>query len=175
MQYGFYLFFYSWVFLIQYLEHFCWKSKDTRQKRQCCWCLYLRLEHGAAVHRVGRRSPLPLLPFALNFCNQRITSCKAETFSSISTQKEEPRGSLTFQVVVCYKTQRHHEGQFLEERNSFIIRTCQWHWARHLSVASLRYTPLGYPLSWFWGEETTEEWRRRGGWQRPSALLHLLI
>lgn len=36
-------------------------------------CLYLGFEDGAAVHRVGRRPPLPLLSFTLNFCHQGNT------------------------------------------------------------------------------------------------------
>lgn len=86
--------------------------------------LYLRFKHGAAVHRVGRRSPLPLLSFALNFCNQTIRALKQQPswLQHQHWKRRTSKQSLTFQVVMCYEAQRHHEGQFLEERNSYIIR-----------------------------------------------------
>ncbi len=63
---------------------------------------YLGLKHGAAVHRVGRRSPLPLLSFALNFCNENIEVSELEAAAAECGRSLEER-SLTFQVVVCYE------------------------------------------------------------------------
>lgn len=122
----------------QFWQHLWnWKLENKKTTEgQCvfktsCWWSYLRFKHGAAVHRVGCRSSLPLLSFALNFYNQNIKilmqepSQHQDVEGGTSRILQSSKQSLTFQVVVCYKTQRHHEGQFLKERNSFIIRTSQ--------------------------------------------------
>ena len=55
------------------LEPLCFVSADQSAVSYSETRAYLRFEHGSAVHRVGRRSPLSLLSFALNFCKLKMS------------------------------------------------------------------------------------------------------
>lgn len=56
-------------------------ASSSRSRSRSRSCLYLGFKDGAAVHRVGRRPPLPLLSFTLNFCHQENTHTKVFSFS----------------------------------------------------------------------------------------------
>lgn len=94
-------------------------ASSSRSRSRSRSCLYLGFKDGAAVHRVGRRPPLPLLSFTLNFCHQENTHTKVFSFSFFLEDFVLPfKQTLTFQVFVCDEAQRHHEGQFLQEEES---------------------------------------------------------
>lgn len=138
--------------------------------------LYLRLKHGAAVHGVGRRSPLPLLSFALNFCDQntQVLISKPSRIlvgpPLIQTITHLPSGRVLRGPRTPWRPVSRREKQFHHQRPLVTLNASP--------VSCLSAVPLGSPLSWAWEEEveeTTEEWRKRGGWQQPSALLRLLV
>lgn len=146
----------------------------------CGRCAYLRFKHGSAVHRVGRRSPLSLLSFALNFCKLKHRCFNAETCTCMAAEIWRERGrtlqlskqSLTLQVVVCYKPQRHHEGQFLrgKNKNSFITRTGRW---QHTGPVTCQ-SSAGSSYLWvllFLGSGSWRQRRSGGGGEADNGLL----
>lgn len=86
----------------------------------------------------------------------------------IQTITHLPSGRVLQDPKTPWRPVSEREKQFYHQNQSVTVNPS--------FVSSQSAVPLGSPLSWVWEEEeTTEEWRKRKGWRRSSALLHLLI
>lgn len=125
---------------------------------------YLGFKHGSTVHRVCCCSSLPLLSFALNFCDlKKRTRLKVRNHLWTLLEENCCNQWFTFQVVVCYQAQGHHESQFLGKKQ----QVHGW---------SLNAAPAGTFIQYLWvllflrpgRKRRRRRWQRRGGWRRDG-------
>lgn len=144
-------------------------SSSRRSRSRSRSCLYLGFKDGAAIHRVGRRPPLPLLSFTLNFCHQENTQrfffvffVFWKTLSSHSNKLSPSKCSCVTRPRDTMKASFCRRRRAVSAFACVCIRVCE----RVRVYVRVLVIPRGSPPSCAWVAEEVEEeiwagWRRR--------------